>query len=233
MASMSLIPKILLVSNLHTTSPLWAFNVTKQRWNILLETHPSRAIQRWEEVLPDLIVCDLDSDSLSIDLITKLRDETVFPILLLTSNRSDKFMLEAYEAGVNECILKPIHPLLFEAKMKAWLRHTSHAPADMLDTFIVGDIRLMPSDRALVLENRDSIHLTTLELRLLYYLMGRPGRTLTTKELCQYVWGNHSNRDAATLKTLVYRLRHKIEPDPAHPHYVHTVIGVGYQFTAK
>jgi two-component system, OmpR family, response regulator MtrA len=227
---MGFVPKILIVSNLQTTSPLWAFDVTQQHWDIILEPHPAKATQRWAELLPDLIVCDLDPDSLSIELITKLRVEAILPILLFTSNRSDKFMLEAYEAGADECVIKPIHPLLFEAKIKAWLRRSSNIPVDVLDALSVDDLHLIPSNRAVVLDNKDPIHLTNLELRLLYYLMGRPGRTLTTQELCQRVWSHQTMGDAATLKNLVYRLRRKIEADPAHPHYLHTVAGVGYRF---
>lgn len=230
---MTLIPKILIISNLQTTSPLWAFNITQQRWEVALEPHPAKATERWAEILPDLIVCDIDPDSLSIEVITKLRDEAVLPILLLTSNRSDKFLLEAYEAGVDECVLKPIHPLLFEAKLKAWLRRSSNVPVDVLEALRVDALQLIPADRAVVLDDKDPIHLTNLELRLLYYLMGRPGRTLTTKELCQRVWSHHTNGDATTLKNLVYRLRRKIEADPAHPHYIHTVAGVGYRLVVK
>jgi len=42
------------------------------------------------------------------------------------------------------------------------------------------------------------------------------------------VWG-FENAEPAALKAMVYRLRHKIEPDPAHPRYIHTVSG-GYVF---
>ena len=231
--SMSLIPKILIVSNLQTTSPLWAFTITQQRWDITLEPHPAKAKERWAEILPDLIICDIDSESLSLALITELREEAVLPILLLTSSRSEKFLLNAYEAGVDECILKPIDPILFEAKMKAWLRRSSNVPVDILETLRVDDLQLIPSDRTVVLDDQDPIHLTNLELRLLYYLMGRPGRTLTTKELCQGVWNRHTIGDPMTLKNLVYRLRRKIEADPAHPHYLHTVAGVGYRFVVK
>jgi DNA-binding response OmpR family regulator len=92
---------------------------------------------------------------------------------------------------------------------------------------------LVPTNRTVVLDAKDPIHLTNLELRLLYYLMGRPGRTLTTTELCQRVWSHHRIGDAATLKNLVYRLRRKIEVDPANPHYIHTVAGVGYRLIVK
>ena len=232
-ASMASIPKILVVSNLQTTSPLWGSTVTQQWFNVNLETNPARAIQRWAEVLPDLVVFDIDSDSLAIELITKLREEAVLPILLLTSVRSDQFMLEAYEAGVDECVLKPIHPSLFHAKMKAWLRRSWSVPVDMLDSLTVGRFHLVPSNRALVLDNSGPIHLTNLELLLLYYLMGRPGHTVTTEELCQRVWGHSAEGNVAMLKNVVYRLRRKIEADPANPRYVRTMPGVGYQFVPK
>lgn len=231
--SMSLIPKILVVSDLQTVSPLWAFNLTQQRWDITLESHPDKAIERWAVLLPDLIVCDIDSESVSLELITKLREEAVLPVLLLTSDRSEKFLLRAYEAGADECILKPIESSLLEAKIKAWLRRSSHVPLDMLETVTVDDFHLIPSDRVVVLDKKIPIHLTNLELRLLYYLMGRPGRTLTTEELCHHVWSHYSAGDPATLKNLVYRLRRKIEADPTHPQHVHTVAGVGYRFLVK
>ena len=230
---MALIPKILLISNLQTTSPLWAFTTTQQRWNITLERDPANAVQRWAELLPDLIVCDIDSDVLSIDVVTQLRDQAVLPILLLTSNQTHKFILDVYEAGVDECILKPIQPSLFEAKLRAWLRRSSNVPVDVLETIQIDDLQLVPSDRSVILDDRDPIRLTNLELRLLYYLMGRPGRTLTTKELCQRVWSHHSVGDPTTLKNLVYRVRRKIEADPANPQYLHTVAGVGYRFVVK
>jgi len=232
-AKMASIPKILLVSNLQTTSPLWAFNVTQQRLNVILESNPANTIQRWAETLPDMVVLDMDSESLAIELITKLRDEAVIPILLLTSIRSEKFMLEAYQAGVDEFALRPIHPSLFDAKITAWLRRSGSIPVDMLDSFRVGNFHLIPSNRSLALDDGDPIHLTNLEFRLLYSLMARSGRTLTTKELCRRVWGHHDKGDEATLKNLIYRLRRKIEADPTHPHYVHTVVGVGYQFAAN
>jgi len=230
---MALIPKILIVSDLQTILPSWALNMTRPRWDVTLETHPDKVTERWAELGPDLMVCDMDSEASSLELITKLRVEAVLPILLLTANSSDQFMLEAYEAGVDECVLKPIHPLLFEAKIKSWLRRSSSVPVDVLETIKVDDLRIIPADRAVVLDDRDPIRLTNLELRLLYYLMGRPGRTLTTKELCERVWSHHDIGDPATLKNLVYRVRRKIEADPAHPQYIHTVAGVGYRFLVK
>jgi DNA-binding response OmpR family regulator len=100
----------------------------------------------------------------------------------------------------------------------------------LLDPLRVGSLHLDPSRHLLERAGREAVHLTNLELRLLYYLMGRPGHTVTTEELCQRVWAPTGESDVRTLKNLVYRLRHKIEEDPARPGYIRMVFGVGYQF---
>ena len=233
-ANMALATKILLVSSTQATLPLWAFNFMQQRLQVVLETQPAKAFQRWSEETPDIVIFDLDpAESLAIDLVRELREQAVIPILPLSSNRTDKFMLETYQAGVDECIPKPIHPSLFQAKIRAWLRHSWSIPVDMLDSLAVGDVRFIPADRTIAFDDRDPIHLTNLELRLMFYLMSRPGRTVTAEELCQRMWGNYGEGNKTTLKNVVYRLRHKIEADPANPHYIRTVAGTGYQFTPE
>src|SRR5574341_1141171 len=143
---MVLATKILLVSNTQTTSPLWAFNFMQQRLQVVLESQPASTMQRWIEETPDIVIFDIDpAESPAIDLIRNLREQAVIPVLLLTSNRTEKFMLEAYEAGVDEYILKPIHPSLFQAKIRAWLRHSWSIPVDILDSLKVGDVRFVPA----------------------------------------------------------------------------------------
>jgi DNA-binding response OmpR family regulator len=141
-------------------------------------------------------------------------------------------MLEAYEAGIDEYILKPIEPSLLHAKVKAWLRRTWSIPVGMLDALKVGDIRFLPGERTLILDGKPPIRMTNLELRLMFYLMSHAGRTITAEELCQRVWGTDREVNKATLKNVIYRLRLKLEPDPTNPHYIRTV-GGGYQFTPE
>jgi two-component system KDP operon response regulator KdpE len=46
--------------------------------------------------------------------------------------------------------------------------------------------------------------------------------------LLSRVWGRDAGDEVDYLKTFIYRLRHKIEPDPAQPRYLHTERSVGY-----
>jgi DNA-binding response OmpR family regulator len=229
---MVLNPKILFISNGQTTVP-WALQFIKQYLQVVLESRPARAFQRWADEAPDLIVIDIEPiEMLALSVISQLREQAVIPILLLGSIQTIKFMLEAYEAGVDEYILKPIEPALLHAKVKAWLRRTWSIPVGMLDALKVGDIRFIPAERTLLLDGQPPVRMTNLELRLMYYLMSHAGRTITAEELCQRVWGTDREVSKSTLKNVVYRLRLKVEPDPANPHYIRTVAG-GYQFTSE
>jgi DNA-binding response OmpR family regulator len=229
MVSMALNPKILFISNGQTTVP-WALQLTKQYLQVVVESRPDQAFSRWADEAPDLIVIDIEPiELLALRVVNQLREQAVIPILLLGSSKTINFLLEAYEAGVDEYILKPIEPALLHAKIKAWLRRTWSIPVGMLDALKVGDIRFLPAERTLILEGQPPIRMTNLELRLMYYLMSHAGRTITAEELCQRVWGTDREVNKSTLKNVVYRLRLKLEPDPTHPHYIRTVAG-GYRF---
>ena len=191
--NMALNPKILFISNGQTTVP-WALQFLKRHLQVVLESHPARAFQRWIDEAPDIIVIDSEQvELLALSVVNQLREQAVIPILLLASIQTNKFIVEAYEAGVDDYILKPIEPSLLHAKIKAWLRRTWSIPVGMLDALKVGDIRFLPAERTLMLDGQPPIRMTNLELRLMYYLMSHAGRTITAEELCQRVWGWRSN----------------------------------------
>src|ERR671924_229280 len=109
---MALSPKILFISNGQTTVP-WALQFIKQYLPVVLESQPARAFQRWIDETPDIIVIDIEPvELLALSVVNQLREQAVIPILLLGSIQPLKFLLEAYEAGVDEYILKPVEPAL-------------------------------------------------------------------------------------------------------------------------
>ena len=137
---MALNPKILFISNGQGSVP-WVLYVVQQHLQVVLEPHPTRAFPRWAEETPDIMLIEIEPmEPLALRVVNQLREQAVIPILLLGSNQTTKFMLEAYEAGVDEYILKPIEPSLLYAKIKAWLRRTWSIPVGMLDALKVGDI---------------------------------------------------------------------------------------------
>ncbi len=227
-------PKVLVVSNQQTTGPLWVFSLQQQKLNVLFEAEPTNTLQRCEMDAPDLIILDINlPEAITLDLIRKLRVELLTPILLLTPVRSEEYVIETYKAGVDDCISKPASPSLFQAKVKVWLRRFGSLSGDNFSPVKVGTLHLFPSERMVILRNGKAVALTNLELRLLYYLMNRPGQIVTIEELNQKVWGYNAEADNTMLKNVVYRLRRKIEADPTTPLIIQTVSGVGYKMAAE
>jgi DNA-binding response OmpR family regulator len=227
-------PKVLIVSNQQTTGPLWVFSLQQQKLNVLLESDPVNAPRRCELESPDLIILDIHAPEEQIlELIKTIHGDVLTPILLLTSIHSETFVLEAYKAGADDCLYKPVSPSLFQAKVMVWLRRFGSISADDVNPLKVGTLQLFPSERIVMLKNGGAVQLTNLELRLLYYLMNRPGQTVTIEELNERVWGYAAGGDNSMLKNVVYRLRRKIEADPTNPLIIQTVTGAGYKLAVE
>ena len=227
-------PRVLIVSNQQTTGPLWVFSLQQQNLYVVLEADPSKTLQRCEMETPDLIILDINlPEAQTIDLIKSLRAEMVTPILLLTSPRPEEHVIEAYKVGVDDYLIKPVSPSLFNEKVKVWLRRSWSATTSTLDPVKIGGMHVFPNERMVIRDNGQPVHLTNLELRLLYYLISRAGQTVTTEELNQRVWGYTGEVDNTMLKNVVYRLRRKIEVDPASPQIIQTVAGVGYKMAGE
>ena len=227
-------PKVLIVSNRPTTGPLWVFSLQQQKLNVALETTPSNAFPRWEKEIPDLILLDMNLPKApTLELIKSLRGEMLIPILLLASAWSEEDVLEAYQAGIDDYLAKPVSPSLLQAKIQVWLKRSASISIDILNPIKVGTLQLFPSEKTILLKNGGAARLTNLELRLLYYLMNRPGQIVTIGELNQKVWGYSAEADNTMLKNVVYRLRRKIESDPTNPLIIQTIAGMGYRLAAE
>ena len=223
-------PRVLIVSNQQTTGPLWVFSLQQQSLRVVLEPDPSNTLQRCEAETPDLIILDINlPGSQVLELIKSLRVEMVTPILLMTPVRPEETIIEAYNAGVDDYLIKPVSPSLFNAKVRVWLKRSWSATTSTLAPVNIGGMHIFPAERMVMKNNGQVVRLTNLELRLLYNLASRAGDTCPTEELYQRVWGYTGEVDNTVLKNVVYRLRRKIEADPANPLIIQTVAGVGYK----
>lgn len=179
----------------------------------------------------DLIVIESRDPRLdAVALCLRLRSEFINPILLLAPGCDDKQAIKAYEAGVDDCLPTTISPRLFHAKVRAWLRRSWAAGTSGLEDIQAGRFRLDSCRRELHIAKRPSLKLTNLEFRVLHLLMSHRGRVLDTDFIVDHVWGYAGHDEGVLLKNVIYRLRRKIEPDPARPSYIHTVNGAGYSF---
>lgn len=230
---MGLEHRILFVSDRKAGGSARDLNLNLQPANIVIETDLEQLLECFEHETPDLLILDVGLDNSEvIDLIGNLRPQMYIPILLLTSEPSEEFLLDAYDAGVDDCVIKPVNPALLQAKASVWLRRSWSAGPGAYEAMKVGQMQLLPAEKTVIIEDQKPVRLTNLELRLLHNLMSNVGHVITVEELNEKVWGYSGEVDNTLIKNVVYRLRRKIEPDPARPSLIETVTGVGYRLTA-
>jgi len=222
--------KVFVVCDQRDTAPVWGYILRQQGLIVVLETSLEKAIDRWSAEMPDLVVLDLHvKHKERMELYQKFREVSVAPILLFLPTYHETEILEAYAAGIDDVVVKPVSPAIFLAKILAWMRRSWTVPIDNLSLVKAGKLRLDPGRRCLINPDSREIGLTNLEFRLLHLLMSRPGFVFSLGEIIESIWGGYGNGDQVLLKNVVYRLRKKIEEDPGHPLYLQTGQG-GYSF---
>jgi DNA-binding response OmpR family regulator len=226
--------KVLLLSNDPELSSIWAFALQQMGLSTSLVTSTAEAMEQVAQGTFDLMLIDVYGPDLDgIEVTRQVRSQAGNPILLFTPDREEPHMLEAYRAGVDECIVKPVSPPLFMAKVRAWLRRSWTVPAQTLGPLQAGSLRLNPARREVITEAGLTIRLTNLEFRVLHLLMCHRGQVLPSDLIVDRVWGYDGGGDSALLKNVVYRLQRKIEPDSGENGYLQTVAGEGYIFCSS
>lgn len=223
--------KVIILTDELKAGQLWSHVLNQRGIATAVVASSKEALDEWVQDAFDMVIIDLYSPQGSASqTCQQLRTEIVNPILLFTNNRSEPEVLKAYEAGVDEYVIKPVSPLVFLAKVTAWLRRAWTLPANMLDIVQAAEFRLDPSERLLMRADGTAVKLTNLEFRLLHFMMLNQNQVLTGVLIVERVWGYSWHGDSSVLKNVIYRLRRKLEPDPQNPSYLKTIPGEGYMF---
>ena len=84
--------------------------------------------------------------------------------------------------------------------------------------------------RAVVTKGGVPVALSSLELRLLRYLVEHRGEVLSRDRLLDEVWGYDATPVSRSVDVHVASLRAKVETNPSHPEFIVTVHRLGYRF---
>jgi two-component system, OmpR family, KDP operon response regulator KdpE len=150
-------------------------------------------------------------------------------IVVVTIRDAEKDMVEALQAGADDCVTNPFRLGELTARCHAVLRRV-HAHNEAGEVSIsAGDLEL-DLGRRLLLKAGKVVHLAPTEFNLLAFLMKNQGMPLTHARLLRTVWGPEYGEELEYLRSYVRLLRKKIENDPAHPKYLVTEPWLGYRF---
>ena len=148
------------------------------------------------------------------------RDGRKMPVLMLTARDRWSDKVAGIDAGADDYVAKPFHIEEVLARLRALIRRAAgHASSEL----VCGPLRL---DTKASKADVDGVplKLTSLEFRLLAYLMHHVDEVVSRTELVEHLYDQDFDRDSNTIEVFVGRLRKKLGVD-----LIETVRGMGYR----
>jgi two-component system OmpR family response regulator len=170
----------------------------------------------------DLVVLDLGLPVLDgVSVLRRWRAAGMTaPVLILTARDGWAEKVAGFDAGGDDYLTKPFNTPELLARLRALLRRAAGRASASLAS---GDLVLDPG-AALVTLAGQPVRLTSLEYRLLHYLMMHAGRVVSRTDLVEHLYDQDFDRDSNTMEVIIARLRKKIGADR-----ILTQRGLGYR----
>ncbi len=219
--------RVLLVEDDCNLSHVLAETLVFCGFDVECVTNGDEAVQRFWESHPDLVLLDAMLPGRSgFDLCGLIRRAGQTPVIMLTACDQPADKIRALELGADDYVTKPYHFEELRARMHAVLRRARLETVRLELGRVVIDFEAMKA-----WDDDGEIHLTRREFDLLSYLAERRGRVVQRSELLRAIWGYPTEPKTRAVDYAIKRLRQKIDPDPHHARFIHTVHGDGYCLT--
>lgn len=223
--------KILVADDDADLLALLGFTLNQAGFDVRTARDGSGALQAFEHESPDFVLLDINMPAPNgLEVCRQIRGRSTVPIMMLTVRDQEDDLIAAFDSGADDYVRKPFSPRSLIARVRALARRSEPASADAI---AAGKIRLDLEQHTLQVGETTMLRVTPLELRALHLLITSPGRTVTAERLLNHVWGRNTARERRTLKQLIYRLRQKLERDPAVPQFLQTTPGAGYKLVVE
>ena len=210
-------PQILIIEDDNAIGNLISTTLETQHYQYRRAKNGASGVLEAASCRPDVILLDLGlPDMDGVDIIKKVRTWSNTPIIVISARSEDHDKVEALDAGADDYLTKPFSVEELLARLRVSLRRVRY-DSEKVD------------EAASIYQNGKEIHLTPIEYKLLCLLAQNTGKVLTHNYILNKIWSSALPSDTPSLRVFMATLRKKIEPDPSHPRYIQTHIGVGYR----
>lgn len=189
------------------------------------------AKQQFLSAKPALTILDLNlPDGDGAAFIESIRNYSDLPIIVLSAKQSEQEKVRCFDLGADDYIAKPFGVQELLARIRVSLKRTRKMSLRD-DVYQVDALQIDVTNQWVKLSDT-TLHLTPIEFKLIFYLVQKPGKVFTHRQLLSAVWGDEYMDEIHYLRIHMGRLRAKIEQNPAMPRYILTESGIGYRLAA-
>lgn len=228
-------PTILIVEDEESFIDALQIGLSREGFEVHVATDGVMALERFEQVLPDLVLLDVMLPRISgIDVCRQIRATSAVPIIMVTAKASEIDTVVGLEVGADDYVAKPYRIRELIARIRALLRRSAADPTGEIDVPVdsairVGTVVLDPDEHRVTVDGED-VSLPLKEFEVLHLLLANAGRVMTRETLIDRVWGADYVGDTKTLDVHIKRLRSKVEDTPGSPQRIVTIRGLGYKY---
>jgi len=147
------------------------------------------------------------------------------PVVMLTARTLVEDRIRGFDAGTDVYLQKPfdLEELLSVVRNLLARRSRNERPAAASNGGATWEVTV----------RGEPVRLTSLEMKLLKYLVEHEGKVLSRKELLENVWGLARAPATRTVDTFMLALRKTFEADSSKPVHFLSVRGTGYRFVRE
>ncbi|MFC0522014.1 response regulator transcription factor [Pontibacillus salicampi] len=205
----------------------------REGYEVLIARDGMEAMDTWKKKKPDAVILDIMMPYKSgLDIAEEIRFDDDIPVMLLTALGQEKDRLFGLSIGVDDYITKPFSPRELVLRLKNVLRRYDRPAKQKSKHVSFADVTIDYS-RRLVTKGGKPVEMTAKEFDLLWFFIEHEAQVFSRSQLLEKIWGYEYEGDTNTVNVHIRKLREKIEEEPAHPQFIHTVWGIGYKFEGR
>jgi two-component system phosphate regulon response regulator PhoB len=239
MADANLDRKVLVVEDEPDLRELLTYNLSAAGFTVHATENGAEGLAAVQKFAPDVVLLDLMlPDIPGTEVCRRIRGGEVGgrqpAVMMLTAKGEEIDRVVGFELGADDYVVKPFSVRELVLRVGAIMRTRRPPPTNgttppQRRRYAVGPLEL-DVDGYHVFVNGKEVHVSTLEMRLLVYLVEHRGRVRSREDLLEDVWGYKPGVSTRTIDTHVKRLRDKLGDAGA---LVETVRGTGYRLSAE
>lgn len=220
--------KILIIEDEQSLIDILRLYLEKDEYTVYSSSNASKGLRLIDEIKPDILLLDIHlPDQNGFHVARKFREKSDGILIFITGEKSKNTVLEGFELGCDDFIIKPFDPIELLARIKANIRRSGLSPPEVLK---LGNLTINLANKT-VHKNNKEVDLFIKEKMLLFHLAQHPNQIFSAEQLYNSIWGMESNADLKTVQVNLSTLRKKIEDNPKKPKYIQTERGFGYKLS--
>ena len=193
----------------------------------LAEARRAVALAPYDLVVLDVMLPDGNGHVLAAEI---RRQRLPTRILLLTARSLEDDIVQGFDAGADDYVVKPYRLRELMARVHALVRRAPAPPATERRIAAFANFTLDLDARELQGPDGTPIVLTKTEFDLLATFVAHPGLVRTRDQLLDAAWGADVLVDPRTVDNFVSALKKKLAWSPSAPWRIVALRGVGYRF---